>query len=64
MQNISFRENISAPIEKGTIIGEATFSVENEIVKKVNVVASESVGKLNLVNMTTTLFNDWFKLMR
>ena len=46
------------------MIGEVTYSINDEIVKTVNIVASESVKKLNLVNMTTNLYNNWFKLMR
>lgn len=64
VQNVSFKENINAPIEKGEIIGEVTYSLDNKVIKKINIVASETVKKINLVNMTTTIYNDWFKLLR
>lgn len=64
VQNISFKENLDAPIQKGDIIGEATFSIGDEVVKTVNIVASDSVKKLNLVNMTTNIYNNWLKLLR
>ncbi len=64
VQNISFSENLEAPIEKGAVIGEATYSVDNKVLKKVNIVASDTVKKLNLVNMTTNLYNSWFNLLR
>lgn len=63
-QNISIKESLDAPIEKGTIIGEVTFSVDDKVVKTVNVVASDTVKKLNIITMTTNLYNSWFNLMR
>ena len=64
VQNISFSDSISAPIEKGSVIGEATYSIDNKVLKKVNIVASESIKKINLINMTTSLYKDWFNLLR
>lgn len=63
-QNISIKENLQAPVEKDEIIGEVRFSVDSEVIKTINVVASDTVNKLNLINMTTHLYNNWFKLMR
>lgn len=64
IQNISFNDSLQAPIEKGAIIGEATYSLDNKVIKKVNIIASDTVSKLTLVNMTTTLYNTWFNLLR
>lgn len=64
VQNITFNNNIEAPIEKGAVIGEITYSLDNKVIKKVNIIASDSVSKLNLVNMTTSLYDKWFKLLR
>lgn len=58
------QDNIEAPIEKGEVIGEVTYSVDNETIKTVNIIADEEISKLNLINMTTTLYNDWFNLLR
>ena len=63
-QNISFSDTVEAPIEKGAILGQVTYSVGDNVVKTVNVVADQSVEKLNFINMTTNLFNNWFRLMR
>lgn len=63
-QNVSFKETIDAPIEKGEVIGEVSYSVDGEVIKKVNIVASESVKKFNIVNMTTNLYCEWFNLLR
>lgn len=64
IQNISFKDTIEAPIEHGAIIGEATYTLDNQVLKKINIVASDTVNKLNLVNMTTNLYNNWFNLLR
>lgn len=64
VQNISFNDRIEAPIEKGSVIGEITYSLDDKVIKKVNLVASETVSKLTLVNLTTTLYDTWFKLLR
>ena len=64
VQNISFKETAEAPIEKGAVLGEVTYSLDGEVIKKINIVASDSVKKLNLFNMTTNLYYNWFNLLR
>ncbi len=64
IQNISFTDNISAPIEKGEVLGEATYTLDNKVIKKVNIIANETVKKINLINMTTNLYENWFNLLR
>lgn len=64
VQNISFKDKIEAPIEKGAVIGEVTYSLDDKVIKKVNVIASDTVKKLNLINMTTNVYNNWFNLLR
>ena len=55
---------MSAPIKEGDVIGEATYSLDNKVLKKVNIVARETIKKINLINMTTSLYKDWFNLLR
>lgn len=64
VQNIAFSNTVEAPIEKGAVIGQVTYSVGDNVVKSVNVVANEAAEKINLINMTTNLFDNWFRLMR
>jgi len=61
---MSFRENLEAPIEKGEIIGTATYSLENEVLKTINLVSDSSVKRLNLLNLTTNVYGNWFKMLR
>lgn len=64
VQNVTYKENIEAPIEKGEILGEATYSIDDNIIKKINIVAGDTVPRLNLINMTTNIYTNWFKLLR
>lgn len=63
-QNISFSEKLEAPIEEGQIIGEVTYLVDNQVIKKVNIIASDTVKKLDFMNMTLNLWDSWFNLLR
>ncbi len=64
IQNVTFSESLEAPIEKGSVIGKVTYSIDNKVVKTVNIVASDTVKKINLVNMSTNLYDNWFNLLR
>lgn len=63
-QNITFRENISAPIEKGETIGTVTYTLDGEIIKEINIVSTDTVKKVNLINMTMNVYGNWFNMMR
>ncbi len=64
VQNVSFKDTVDAPINEGDIIGEVTYTLDNNVIKKINIVADRTVGKLNLINMTTSLYSNWFNLLR
>jgi len=61
---MSFRENLEAPIEKGETIGTVTYTLDNETIKTINIVAETSAEKINLFNMTANVYENWFKLLR
>lgn len=63
-QNITFRENLEAPIEKGEVIGSVNFTLDGEVIKSVNVVAKDSIKKINLINMTMNIYKNWFNMLR
>ena len=62
--NISLTDNISAPISKGQKLGEVTYSINEEIIAKVNIIAKEDIKKLNLINMCSRTIENWFTLLR
>lgn len=62
--NISLNDNISAPISKGQKLGEVIYTIDNETISKVNIVAKEDIKKLNFVNMSAKIIENWFTLFR
>ena len=64
VSNISLCDTISAPVYKSQILGEITYYLDENEISKINIVAKEDVKKLNLINMSTRIIENWFKLMR
>ena len=64
VQNVTFKENLEAPIEKGEIIGTVTYTLDSETIKTINIVAKDSVKKLNLFNLTLNTYENWFRMLR
>lgn len=61
---VSINENISAPINAGDVLGNVIYTCPDGNKMQVNLVAQNSVEKINLWNMTTYLYNLWFNLFR
>ena len=64
VQDIILEDNISAPVTKGQKLGEVTYSLNGEVVGRSNIVADSDVHKISLWNMTTYLYESWYKLIR
>lgn len=63
-QNVVMENSISAPVVKGQKLGEVNFFINGEIVGTSNIVASSDVKKISLWNMTTFLYDYWYRLIR
>lgn len=63
-QNVTFKDNLEAPINKGDVIGTVTYTLDNQVIKTINIVAEDSVKKINLINMTLNVCENWFRMMR
>ena len=63
-QNIVLDENLEAPIVKGQKIGVANYTLNNEIIATVNLVANDDVKKSGFLNITTNVYSEWFNMMR
>lgn len=61
---VSLPETINAPINKGEKLGEVIFSLNNETLGTVNLVANNTVKKLNIGNMVALVVEKWFTLLR
>lgn len=61
---VALPESIQAPINQGDKIGEVIFSLDNETLGTVNLIADSSIKKLNLGNMLAYVVERWFTLLR
>ena len=63
-EQITLDEVVSAPIEKGQKLGEVTYLLDGEAISTVNLVAKDSVEKINLFTMTKSIIYNWVNLLR
>ena len=63
-QSLNLPTKITAPISAGQKLGEATFSLNGEIVGTVDIVSESEVKKLSCFNMASYLYRNWFFLLR
>ena len=61
---ISLKDSVQAPIEKGQQLGTITYSLNGSNINTVNLIADNSVEKIGLINMSKFIFNNWFNLLR
>ena len=64
VQNIYFNENISAPIQQGQKLGEVTYTLNDKVVSKCNIIASNSVKKINIFAMCQKIYWQWLSCLR
>jgi len=55
---------LEAPINKGDIIGSVNYTLDNELIKSINIIADDNVKRINLFNMTMNVYENWFKILR
>ena len=63
-QNLNLENNIQAPITKGQKLGKVTFTLNGEPLSTINIVAKESVDKINLFTMSKHIIYKWIDLLR
>lgn len=64
LQEMKIDEKISAPIEKNKKIGEAIYTLNGEILAKIDILAEKEIKKITLWNMTSNLYTKWYKMLR
>ena len=57
-------EKLMAPVEKGQKIGEVTFLLGEETLNSINLIANDTVKKINVGNMLVHVFENWLTLLR
>lgn len=63
-QEIQLETRVTAPIEKGQILGNVVYTLNGEEIGKTALVAEEGVKRLNYINSTSFVFWKWFSLFR
>lgn len=64
VQSVEINNNIEAPIKKGDVIGKVTFSIDNNNIASVNLIASDNIDKNNLFTMSKKIIYSWVDLLR
>lgn len=63
-QNIELNSFVSAPIQKGDVLGKIVFMSNEEVIENVNLIADRDIGKIGLWNMVSHLYQMWFSILR
>lgn len=63
-QKISIDNTIKAPISKGQKIGEVTYTLIDEILSTIDIVASNDVQQISFGTMSCNVLKKWFSLNR
>lgn len=64
VEDIKINENVEAPIYKGDIIGTISYSLENNSIGSVNLIAETDVQKITLINIFKKISFSWFSLLK
>lgn len=64
-QELIINENITAPINKGDVLGKINYYSENNtLLSSVNLISEKDVTKINIINMFNSNLSSWFTLFR
>lgn len=57
--DVEMYKDVKAPVKKGEVVGKLKIIKDNQLVDEVNIVASESVEKLNIVDVFGVFLRKW-----
>ena len=63
-QTVEIPDIIEAPITEGQILGTVSYTLNDQEVGKVNIVAEKSIDKISTYNMIENIYAKWFSLLR
>lgn len=61
---VNIPEYVNSPIQEGEKIGEVRYMLDGEQIGYTNLIAANTVKKINLSNMFEMVFFSWFRVMR
>ena len=63
-QIVDIPDEISAPVTAGQKLGEVNFSVNGNVIAKVDIVAKNTIEKTNLFTISKKIYYSWVSLLR
>lgn len=64
VEEINMQDRVQAPINKSDVVGEIKYTLNGEEVGKINIIAKNSIDKINILTMTKHTYYKWFTLLR
>ncbi len=64
IQNVNLADSVQAPVSRGQVLGEVTYSLNGEVVGKSNIIAESDVSNMTLWSICGKLFQAWYQLIR
>ena len=61
---VNIPEYVNSPIQGGDKIGEVRYMLDGEQIGYTNLIAANTVKKINLSNMFEKVFFSWFRVLR
>ncbi len=62
--SINLKDKFQAPIKEGQVLGNVTYSIDNETLGTIDLIAAKSIPKLNIGNMLANVLDNWINLLR
>ena len=63
-QKIDLPDSLNAPVLNGDVIGKITYTLNNEVVGKCELISDTSVDKVSFLSMEKLVLNKWFRILR
>ncbi len=64
VQNVNLADYVQAPVSRGQVLGEITYSLNGEVVGRSNIIAEKDIPQISLWSMMGYLFQSWYQLIR
>ena len=64
VQDIRLDSSVMAPVNRGQKIGEAIYTMDDQELAKVDIIAGKDIKKVSVANMLPYVYKNWFRLLR
>ena len=63
-QELILNENLQAPINKGDVIGNINYYLDNNLIDSVNLIANSDISKKTFWNTFNYIATDWLRMFK